>query len=120
MRALRRRDSGSGVVKAQKGKKSGTAGVRAGGAKGSGCSAERKKSGAKEEKGRIEIRIDFCKSCGLCVEACPQGLIEISPELNDRGYHPARCGGNGCTGCGLCYLNCPEPACITVYRRVGK
>ena len=69
-----------------------------------------------EKKGRIEIRVDRCKSCGLCVEVCPDGLIKVSEELNDMGYHPAEYCGNGCTGCGLCYTVCPEPGCITVYR----
>ena len=67
-------------------------------------------------KGRIEIRADRCKGCGLCVEICSQGLIVISEELNEAGYHPAVYCGDGCTGCGLCYTSCPEPGCITIYR----
>jgi len=74
-------------------------------------------SSVSEEKGRIEIRADRCKSCGLCVEACPDGLIKVAEKLNDMGYHPVEYCGDGCTGCGLCYTVCPEPGCITVYRK---
>ncbi len=29
---------------------------------------------------RYEIDLDFCKGCGLCVEECPAGAIEMTPE----------------------------------------
>ncbi|MGZ8666039.1 MAG: NAD(P)-binding protein [Solirubrobacterales bacterium] len=28
-----------------------------------------------------EIDLDFCKGCGLCVEECPSGAIEMIPEM---------------------------------------
>jgi NAD-dependent dihydropyrimidine dehydrogenase PreA subunit len=34
------------------------------------------------------------------------------------GYHPAEYIGVECTGCGVCFYVCPEPAAITVYKRV--
>jgi len=71
-----------------------------------------------EEKGRVEIREDRCKGCGLCVGICPSGLLKVSEKLNEMGYHPVEYCGSGCTGCGLCYTLCPEPGCITVYREV--
>ena len=27
-----------------------------------------------------------CKGCERCIEACPQGVIEMSKNLNDKGY----------------------------------
>jgi len=27
-----------------------------------------------------EIDLDFCKGCGICVEECPCGAIEMVPE----------------------------------------
>jgi 2-oxoglutarate ferredoxin oxidoreductase subunit delta len=46
--------------------------------------------------------------------------LEIDPELNRKGYQPARSdAGNSpdrdCTGCALCAVVCPEVA-IEVYR----
>jgi Pyruvate/2-oxoacid:ferredoxin oxidoreductase delta subunit len=31
---------------------------------------------------RYEIDLDFCKGCGICVEECPCGAIEMVPEQN--------------------------------------
>ena len=30
-----------------------------------------------EEKGRIQIDLDFCKGCGICVRECPTKAIEM-------------------------------------------
>ena len=70
-------------------------------------------------KGRIEIKVDCCKGCELCMSVCPKELIAPAAGFNSRGYHPAELidpDGN-CTGCGLCALMCPDVA-ITVYRQV--
>ena len=28
-----------------------------------------------------------CKSCGLCVDACPKGVLAIGTEINGQGYN---------------------------------
>ncbi|MEM4475651.1 MAG: 4Fe-4S binding protein, partial [Fervidicoccaceae archaeon] len=52
----------------------------------------------------------LCKGCMLCVEACPQGVLEESPSrVNSRGYalpEPLRL--DKCTGCRLCEMLCPD------------
>ena len=65
--------------------------------------------------GKIEIDIERCKGCHVCVATCPQGVIEVSPETNKKGYYYVRSSGDGCTGCAMCALVCPDVA-ITVYR----
>ena len=40
-----------------------------------------------------------CAGCGLCVESCPSGAIEISPVRIDLG---------NCTFCGECLTHCPD------------
>ncbi len=71
-------------------------------------------------KGRIVVNELYCKGCGLCVDACPQGVIGLAAErLNAKGYHPAELIKEGCTGCGICAIICPEAA-ITVFREVTK
>jgi 2-oxoglutarate ferredoxin oxidoreductase subunit delta len=67
-------------------------------------------------RGNILIDTEECKGCGLCVESCPPECLELVPELNAYGIHPARYTGEGCTGCGICFYCCPEPGAITVYR----
>ena len=51
-----------------------------------------------------------CKGCGLCVEFCPQGVLEISGQSNQKGYFPAEVTGGDCTGCAICGLMCPDVA----------
>ncbi len=69
----------------------------------------------KEDRGRVEISDEECKGCGLCVEACPLHVLELSERLNGHGYHPAAYLGSGCTGCGICFYTCPEPGALTVF-----
>lgn len=71
-------------------------------------------------QGRIVVNEVYCKACCLCIETCPQHVIDLTTErLNIKGYHPARLYAAGCTGCGLCATVCPEAA-ITVYRMVTE
>jgi len=66
--------------------------------------------------GRVWIGAEECKGCGLCVEACPTGVLKIGEPFNGRGYHPAIWIGSGCTGCGVCFYACPEPGAIKVWQ----
>ncbi len=81
--------------------------------------AETKKVGLNKvgpARGNILIDSEECKGCGLCVESCPPECLELLPELNAYGVHPAHYSGEGCSGCGICFYCCPEPGAITVYR----
>ena len=59
---------------------------------------------------KLTFESDLCKSCGLCVEACPKGLLSIdTSRLNARGYSPAVLTDEGaCTGCAVCARMCPD------------
>jgi 2-oxoglutarate ferredoxin oxidoreductase subunit delta len=70
-------------------------------------------------KGNVEFNIETCKGCELCIEACPQHSIELSPSINTQGYHYAVLIKDNCTGCTNCALVCPD-AVITVYRETKK
>jgi Fe-S-cluster-containing hydrogenase component 2 len=70
----------------------------------------------KHDRGKMCVDENECKGCGLCMEACPPKVIEMSDHLNHYGYKTAEYCGEGCTGCGICFMVCPEPGAITVMR----
>jgi len=67
--------------------------------------------------GKIVIDRELCKGCHLCITVCPFHLLQVSNEINSKGYHPAKFVDPEwkCTGCTLCALMCPEIA-IEVYK----
>lgn len=67
-------------------------------------------------KGDIIIDIEKCKGCELCIEACSQGSLERSRQVNNKGYLYIVKVQDNCTGCTNCALVCPEGG-ITVYRK---
>ena len=75
-------------------------------------------SEVKQDRGILQVDLDECKGCGLCVEACPTKVIRMSEGLNHYGYRTATYQGAGCSGCGICFMVCPEPGAITVMKIV--
>jgi 2-oxoglutarate ferredoxin oxidoreductase subunit delta len=70
-------------------------------------------------QGSVTVASELCKGCELCVTACPQECLTMSPEFNARGYRFAALGAEGCTGCAACAVVCPDAA-ITVFRVARK
>lgn len=80
------------------------------------CKLEAIKIGA---RGVAEVDRDKCVGCGLCVKACPQGIIRLVPrEQNivvgcssrDSGSETRKACDAGCIACGICVKNCPMGA----------
>jgi 2-oxoglutarate ferredoxin oxidoreductase subunit delta len=70
-------------------------------------------------KGKVEIDIQKCKGCELCVSACKEKVLSLSDSINIRGYRYVIANNETCTGCINCALVCPD-AVITVYRTHPK
>lgn len=66
-------------------------------------------------KGRITVLERYCKSCGLCVAACPKKVLRISERTNTKGYRPVEQFTEGCIGCAMCAVSCPDAA-IQVFK----
>ncbi len=66
-------------------------------------------------RGKVEIDVEKCKGCSLCIVACKQETLEMSKKINRQGYQYAVAVKDNCTGCENCALVCPD-AVITVYR----
>ncbi len=65
--------------------------------------------------GEVHIIPSRCKGCELCVHYCPCDVLEISDEMNEKGYHPPRAvHPEQCVACRLCELLCPEFCIYTV------
>ncbi len=63
-----------------------------------------------------EITIDknACKGCHICIDQCPEHVLEVSGHRNTKGYLiPAATGVDDCIACMLCEMICPDLA-ITV------
>ena len=60
--------------------------------------------------GKVTFKEELCKSCGLCVNACPVKILALDKErINAKGYHPAECiDQSQCIGCASCARMCPD------------
>jgi 2-oxoglutarate ferredoxin oxidoreductase subunit delta len=66
----------------------------------------------------LDIAVDRCKGCELCVAACPKGVLALDrSRVNGLGHHPiALTDPDHCTSCAFCARVCPD-AVFTVYAR---
>jgi 2-oxoglutarate ferredoxin oxidoreductase subunit delta len=66
----------------------------------------------------LEIAVDRCKNCELCIAACPKHVLESDLTVVNRlGHHPIRLtDAEACTSCALCARICPD-AVFTIYAR---
>ncbi|MCJ7772332.1 MAG: ferredoxin family protein [Desulfobacterales bacterium] len=63
-------------------------------------------------------QIDFekCKGCGLCVDVCPKKVLELTTEVNAKGYFPAyQARPQDCVFCTTCCIMSPDVA-ITITK----
>jgi len=53
-----------------------------------------------------KVDTEKCIGCGLCVEVCPFGALELE-EIEGKGYRAKNIPAS-CKGCGLCASSCPQ------------
>jgi 2-oxoglutarate ferredoxin oxidoreductase subunit delta len=71
--------------------------------------------GAKPAKAppEIQIKVSWCKGCGLCVEYCNRGVLEMRDGL------PVVLQAERCTRCLMCEVICPDFAITVSEPRPG-
>ena len=69
-------------------------------------------------KGYVEIDIERCKGCGLCVLSCPTDCLAINTsDTNSYGLNYAYLDDeDNCIACMNCAVICPDAA-ISVYKK---
>ncbi|HAG16662.1 MAG TPA: ferredoxin [Bacteroidales bacterium] len=66
--------------------------------------------------GAIEVDVEKCKGCGVCIPACPTDVILLAKNVNGKGYHYAYMEKpEACIGCTNCAVVCPDGV-ISVYK----
>jgi len=66
------------------------------------------------------IDTERCKGCGLCVNVCPKNVLELSEEVNTRGYFPVfQARPEDCISCTVCCIICPDVA-ISIVETVEE
>jgi 2-oxoglutarate ferredoxin oxidoreductase subunit delta len=68
-------------------------------------------------RGQIHLIPERCKGCEVCIHFCPQNVLCISDERNQKGYRiPMVIPGKEteCVNCEFCTLICPEFAIFTL------
>lgn len=67
--------------------------------------------------GTVDLDIEICKGCELCIKVCPVNVLEMSREFNTIGFrYPILL--DGCTGCEMCALICPDFCFTAIYRNI--
>ncbi|MBQ0008634.1 MAG: 4Fe-4S binding protein [bacterium] len=68
-------------------------------------------------QGAVVVDTERCKGCGLCINACPQKVLQLSANVNAKGYNYCEMTAEAekCVGCASCGIVCPD-AVISVYK----
>jgi len=67
----------------------------------------------RESPPEIRVKVSWCKGCGLCVDYCNRGVLEMQDTL------PVVVQAERCTRCMLCEAVCPDFALAVTEKEPG-
>ena len=77
----------------------------------------------RQHMAKVTVISERCKGCGLCVDACPRGNLQLGQNINAKGYHYVEWTNGGekpCNGCAFCAELCPDVALRVFKQERGK
>jgi len=80
--------------------------------------ARRKKKKPSPQKNLITLVSVYCKGCGLCVDICPTGTLQLEDNHESKFGTSAKVDAQDyCINCKLCEQRCPDFAIFVNYNQ---
>ena len=79
--------------------------------------ARRKTKKPSAKKNQISLMRVYCKGCGLCVDICPTGTLQLEDNNESKYGISVRVDApDYCIGCKMCEHRCPDFAIFVNYE----
>jgi 2-oxoglutarate ferredoxin oxidoreductase subunit delta len=73
------------------------------------------------KKNDITVVSVYCKGCGLCVDVCPTGTLQLEDNIESKfGVSVKVDAPEYCIGCKMCEQRCPDFAIFVNYEEKEK
>ena len=81
-----------------------------------GALSRREKKKPSSKKNNITLVPIYCKGCGLCVDICPTGTLQLEDNVESKFGVSVKVGApEYCIGCKMCEQRCPDFAIFVNY-----
>jgi len=78
--------------------------------------ARRAKRKPSPKANALTVKAQYCKGCGLCVEICPTGTLQLQDDPESKfGVSVTVDAQEFCIGCKMCEARCPDFAIFVNY-----
>ncbi len=83
--------------------------------------ARRAKRKPSPKKNELTVVSMYCKGCGLCVDICPTGTLQLEDNIEGKfGVSVKVDAQEFCIGCKMCEQRCPDFAIFVNYEEEEK
>ncbi|MDY0296182.1 MAG: 4Fe-4S dicluster domain-containing protein [Acidobacteriota bacterium] len=81
----------------------------------------REKRKPSPKKNELTVVSVYCKGCGLCVDICPTGTLELEDNMTSKfGVSVKVAAPEYCIGCQMCESRCPDFAIFVNYKQNSR